>query len=115
MKQRINVTLGCGILIAGLVFLSAANDLEVTAESADLHTTELKEEALEILRAKCNVCHRRQNPFMVFNEKNMVKRARKIYYQVFVAKRMPKGDRIQLSETDYDTLKKWLNALNIKS
>ena len=54
----------------------------------------LRKEAFEILDSKCNVCHRKQNPFMVFKEKNMSKRAKKIYQVVFVERRMPMGNDI---------------------
>ena len=68
----------------------------------------LKKKVLAILETKCNVCHRKQNPLMVFKEKNMVKRAPKIYKQVFVDTNMPKGNEIQLTSEEYNTLKKWL-------
>ncbi|MCB0644483.1 MAG: hypothetical protein KDC44_22720, partial [Phaeodactylibacter sp.] len=68
---------------------------------------DLKTEAFRVLELKCNSCQRKQNPFMVFNEKNMVKRAPKIYKAVYVDRRMPKGDDIKLSDQEYDTLKEW--------
>ena len=73
----------------------------------------LREDAFEILEKKCNVCHRKQNPFMVFKEKNMTKRAKKIYRMVFVEKRMPKGNDIRLNKAEYATLKKWLATQEI--
>ncbi len=78
------------------------------------NTDPIQKQALEILETKCNVCHRKQNPFKVFNSKNMNRHASKIYTQVFVKKRMPKGDKVKLSNEEYDTLKKWLNTQNIK-
>lgn len=68
----------------------------------------IRETALQILDNKCNVCHRKKNPFMVFKEKNMYKRAKRIYQAVFVEKRMPKGNQIALTEEDYQKLKRWL-------
>ncbi|MEM0994926.1 MAG: hypothetical protein AAGI49_17980, partial [Bacteroidota bacterium] len=56
----------------------------------------LKIAVFKILDAKCNVCHRRQNPFKVFSLKNMNKHAAKIHQQVFVLRRMPKGGTIKL-------------------
>jgi uncharacterized membrane protein len=73
----------------------------------------LNKEALDILEVKCNACHRRQNPFMVFNLKNMEKRAPKIYKMVFIDRRMPKGDEFRLSNEEYNKLEKWLYAQNI--
>ncbi len=72
----------------------------------------LKQEAFEILQIKCNSCHRSQNPFMVFSLKNMERRAPKIHKQVFITKRMPKGDRVKLSTKEYTLLKEWINQLN---
>lgn len=74
---------------------------------------ELKKEALNILELKCNVCHKKQNPFMVFKEKNMERRASKINQMVFIERRMPKGDEIKLSKEEYTQLKNWLASLNI--
>ena len=72
----------------------------------------LKQEAFQILEAKCNVCHRRQNPFMIFSVKNMERRASKIYKQVFISKRMPKGDQVKLTSNEHAILKEWLINLN---
>ena len=74
---------------------------------------DLKKEALKILKAKCNVCHRKQNPFMLFNRRNMVRRAPKIYKMVFVDRRMPKGNQIRLTKEEYENLEKWLLTQNI--
>jgi len=75
--------------------------------------TDVKDEAFEVLESKCNVCHRKQNPFKIFSLKNMNKHAPKIHQQVFVLKRMPKGDEIKLTKEEYQTLKKWLQSQNI--
>ena len=73
----------------------------------------LKQAALEVLQTKCNFCHRKQNPFKVFSDKNMTKHASKIHKQVFVKQRMPKGDT-KLTDSEYETLKNWLSTQNIK-
>ena len=70
----------------------------------------LKEQAFEVLETKCNVCHRRQNPFMVFKLNNMDKRAPRIYRAVFVQKRMPKGNDIRLTAEEYAALEQWLKT-----
>ena len=75
-------------------------------------TENLKQETINILEAKGNNCHRKQNPFMVFSLKNMERRAPKIHKQVFVTKRMPKGNQVKLSSNEYTILKEWLNQLN---
>lgn len=70
-----------------------------------------QEEALEILRNKCNVCHVKKNPSKVFDFENMNVFAKRIHRQVFVWKRMPKGNSITLTKKEKDTLKKWINSL----
>ena len=70
----------------------------------------IKTKALKILENKCNVCHKKRNPFMIFKLKNMDRRAKKIYKQVFVKKRMPKGDEIKLTVEEYNTLETWINT-----
>lgn len=72
------------------------------------------EAAFRVLEKKCNVCHRKKNPFMVFKPKNMERRARKIYRAVFIQQRMPKGDAPGLTVEEYRTLKTWLKAENSK-
>ncbi len=72
----------------------------------------LKQEAFEILQIKCNSCHRKQNPFMVFSLKSMERRAPKIRKQVFITKRIPKGDQVKLNTNEHAILKEWINQLN---
>lgn len=78
--------------------------------TASKNSEELKTEAFKILENKCNVCHRKQNPFMVFSLKNMEKRAEKIYKQVFEKRRMPKGNEIKLTTEEYSHLDNWLQT-----
>jgi uncharacterized membrane protein len=73
----------------------------------------LKNQAYNMLEKKCNVCHRKQNPFMVFTMKNMDKRAKKINKNVFKLQRMPKGDEIKLAAAEKEILKNWIQSLNI--
>ncbi len=80
-----------------------------------LITQDIKQNALSVLENKCNVCHKKQNPFKVFSAKNMNKHADKINTQVFIEKRMPKGNTIVLTPQEYQTLKSWLNSLNINT
>lgn len=72
----------------------------------------LKQAAFEILKTKCNLCHRKKNPFRVFSLKNMDKNAKRIYKQVFVFQRMPKGDQVKLTDEELTTLKHWLKSKN---
>jgi uncharacterized membrane protein len=50
---------------------------------------------------------------MVFTMKNMDKRAKKIYKNVFELQRMPKGDDIKLSVQERESLKNWIQSLKI--
>lgn len=65
--------------------------------------------AFEVLTAKCNVCHVKQNPRKVFTLDNMNPLAPRIYKQVFVKKRMPRGKQIKLTPAEYNTLEKWIS------
>lgn len=106
------------IIIFCLSILSGFS-LHTTAEgSAAFHATdttaEAKSVAFEILKARCNGCHVRQNPGKVFTSANMNSLAPNIYEQVFIRKRMPRGTRVRLAEDEYTTLRNWLLTLNIK-
>jgi len=95
------------------IFKSHSAEFKVN-DSIALNANEtLKQETFEILEAKCNSCHRKKNPFMVFSIRNMERRAPKIHEQVFITKRMPKGDQMRLTNNEYSILKKWLTQQNI--
>jgi uncharacterized membrane protein len=105
-----------GIIQATIILHGAyfqTSEAAGTAISSDMHAANLEREALEILETKCNVCHKKQNPFMVFKEKNMSKRAKKIYQMVFIERKMPKGNEIRLTNEEYLTLEKWLKTQDI--
>ncbi len=112
MKKQSTKILVLSVLKVVFIFLTAftTNSEPFTGDHPNvIHADdELKKEALKILEEKCNVCHRKQNPFMIFNQKNMVKRAPKIYKMVFIDRRMPKGDQIRLTTEEYKKLEKWL-------
>jgi len=65
--------------------------------------------AFEILKSKCNVCHRTENPSKVFTIENMNDHAKKIKRQVFFWKRMPKGNDYKLTSKEKKQLKDWIN------
>lgn len=92
------------LLSVGTYFLASKYD-----SIEEYSTFPEQKEAFEILVQKCNVCHAVQNPNKVFTIENMNGFARKINRQVFVWKRMPKGNEIKLSEAEKETIKKWLN------
>jgi uncharacterized membrane protein len=68
------------------------------------------EKAFQILDYKCNVCHRKRNKRRVFTSENMDTWAHDIYKQVFVKKRMPKGDKIKLTTNEYQELLTWISS-----
>lgn len=68
----------------------------------------VKINALSVLEKKCNGCHRFRNPNKVFTEDNMDGFAQKIYTQVFVKERMPKGSR--LSNLEKQRLIDWITT-----
>ena len=117
MKLSFIILTGLGILLIGPlghhVFDPSPVQPKPDIEIIHHPSLELKKAAFKILDTRCNVCHRRQNPFMLFKEKNMAKRAKKIYQMVFVEQRMPKGDDIKLTQDEYDTLEKWLKTQKI--
>jgi hypothetical protein len=51
---------------------------------------------------------------MIFKERNLEKRAAKIYSMVFIERRMPKAGGVPLTSEEYATLEKWLTTQNIK-
>ncbi|GEM_PF-1248228 len=118
MKNQSHKILGLGILIAGIILLMSAapkpsaNNMTTMNPPVKDSTEELKAQALKVLETRCNVCHKKKNPFMLFKEKNMEKRAEKINKMVFITGRMPKGDT-PLTQKEYDTLKNWINSLNL--
>lgn len=65
-------------------------------------------EVLTILEEKCNVCHRKEQPFIIFKTKNLERNKKRIKQQVFEYKLMPKGDEIKLTETEKVLLMDWL-------
>ena len=115
MKKQSLLSILLGLLTALLVLLLASSaPAPIGTGSYAMDNNEvLKREAFEILDSKCNVCHRKQNPFMVFNEKNMVRRAKKIYKMVFIERKMPKGNEIKLTNAEHAKLEKWLFTQNI--
>lgn len=86
-------------------FASITKNDDAQAYSASVE----QRDAYKVLSNKCNVCHIKRNPRKVFTLENMDRFARKINRQVFIWKRMPKGNEISLSEQEKKTIQKWLN------
>lgn len=104
-KLTMAITIILTTLLAILPF-ARGNPQTLTAPENDT----VQSKALSVLQQKCNICHRYKNPRKVFTEKNMNGLAQKIYKQVFVKKRMPKGKAIQLSNKEKQILLKWLET-----
>jgi len=92
------------LLAAGMLVSNPSPNIKTPPNSA------IKQAAFGVLTKKCNVCHTTKNPRKVFTLNNMNKYARKINRQVFVWKRMPKGNKIKLTKTDREKLRQWINA-----
>lgn len=88
-----------------------------TFQEKDSFTTALsitkdpkKTNAFVILNTKCNTCHRKRNKRRVFTEENMNNQADDVYKQVFIKKRMPKGN-IKLTSKEYQELLTWISSI----
>ncbi|ASV28939.1 hypothetical protein [Maribacter cobaltidurans] len=73
-----------------------------------------KKNAFNVLEKKCNVCHVSKKRVQNFTLQNMDSLSKEINKQVFVKKKMPKGNKIALSVEDIETLKLWLRNLDKK-
>tara|TARA_B100000780_G_C21095833_1_gene441953 strand:+ start:179 stop:526 length:348 start_codon:yes stop_codon:yes gene_type:complete len=104
-KARIAIIVWLAIW-ASIQFAKSSQSPSYSTRS--FQNNDFKKEAFNILNNKCNSCHRKQNPFMIFTEKNMDKRAHKIKKQVFELKRMPKEEGTPLTQDEYQTLSNWI-------
>ena len=87
-----------------------SRSLEPSPIPLEEESLKFQQDAFEVLKHKCNSCHKKQNPFKIFSMKNMNRNAPKIYEQVFEKQRMPRGSENNLSTEEYLKLKNWLNA-----
>lgn len=93
-----------------IVFLLVGLFTNISKQSYSNKAIE-NDKVLEILSTKCNVCHSTKNPSKVFTKDNMDAFYKNINRQVFVFKRMPKGNKIKLSTEEKEILKDWINTL----
>lgn len=107
MKPILSSLRSIGLLSLLLLFLPAIADKPPDRWAS---TGPLREAAYRILDTKCNSCHRKRNPFMVFKPKNMDRRASRIYRAVYLQKRMPKANGTPLTLAESDTLRQWLGT-----
>lgn len=107
MKNHLITVLALGIFTAGFLILSSFKEVRQRTPLT-FSDNVLRQEAFKILESKCNACHRKKNPFILFNQKNMSKRAPRIYRMVFLERRMPKGNEVKLTQEEYNKLEQWL-------
>ena len=98
------------ITIGFLSLNEAPTTEEVQAAPPRAIYDDISTKALEVLQTKCNVCHVKQNPRKVFTPENMDGFAPKIYKQVFIKKRMPRGKKIKLTDEEYQILLTWITS-----
>ncbi|MBL7472030.1 hypothetical protein [Robertkochia sediminum] len=105
------------VFITSLVTLSAAPQLQDPIRGENQIVASFYEETPEvfsILDHKCNVCHKRRNRRRVFTPENMGSYKNEIYTQVFVKKRMPKGNSIRLTTKEQQELLTWISSTKIE-
>jgi uncharacterized membrane protein len=95
--------------------LDAYSPVVSQIDQVDLHPTNdplrnPQVNAFQVLENKCNVCHRKRNRRRVFTKENMDAWSSDIYTQVFVKKRMPKGNNIKLNSNEYQDLLTWITS-----
>lgn len=91
-----------GILLAALLYSPV-----VTSHPA--REDDPRKKALTVLETRCNTCHKVANPRKVFTSTSMETYATQIYRQVFIKRRMPKGDKLTIEEEQ--ALRQWIDAL----
>lgn len=109
------VKLASGILVAGYLLVPDTHSEEppgqITTTTHQInHVDSVTLKAFQILDAKCNVCHLNRNRKRVFTPENMNKWSDEVYKQVFVRKRMPKGNKIRLDAEEYSLLFTWIKS-----
>ena len=69
-----------------------------------------QDQAFEVLKIKCNVCHATKKKTDIFTKANMDYFAADIHKQVFVKQKMPKGRKVKLTDAEMRTLEHWLET-----
>ena len=110
LKQSVGTITGIAVCVFLLFSFKNQSEKAFHTATVQVEATDLKRDALKILQTKCNICHTKKNPGKVFTLNNMSALAPIIQKQVFVKKRMPKGNKIHLTQQEYIILKKWLRT-----
>lgn len=98
------------LIVVFLLFFLASSFLKVDSgvNVFEQSPEEIKLKAFKILQTKCNDCHKLEGRKEIFTFENMDAYATKINKQVFIKRKMPKGDLYNLTETEELRLKDWL-------
>lgn len=96
-----------GITIILLIFIMNIS----YSQKEDLNYAELKKNVFKVLNSQCNTCHSTKRRTNIFTLENMDSLARDINTQVFVKRKMPKGNKAKLSETETKAIKEWLRVV----
>lgn len=105
-----------GIVIAvivsfpNLIFKLTPGQIITVKDHID-HQDSVSLKAFRILDTKCNVCHTKRNSRRIFTTENMDSWSDDVYRQVFVKKRMPKGNEIRLEAAEYSLLFAWIKSV----
>jgi len=100
------------LFFINIISISASAQIKQTDTVSTSNQNDVQQQALTILKNKCNVCHTIKKRQTVFTIDNMDSLSDIIYYQVFEKKKMPKGRKIKLTQQEEAQLKTWLNSLN---
>ncbi len=99
-------------LFTTLLVLPSAT-IESSPPPPSFHEYEVSDQIVEkaflILQTKCNDCHGQKKKNAILTKENMNQFAEKINKQVFIKKKMPKGDEIKLTEEELGVLKNWVD------
>lgn len=99
------------ILFGFSVFTAPSPNYSKTFRDSMNQQEDIREGAFNVLREKCNVCHATKKRTDVFTLENMDSLARVIREQVFEKRKMPKGRKINLTESEKQTLKHWIEVV----
>ncbi|MBS0031043.1 hypothetical protein ACTJJ0_29055 [Chitinophaga sp. 22321] len=99
-----------GLLITAALASLPLHDSYAAGKIPGTDDPRARKAVLSVLTNKCNVCHRHSNPGKVFTPDNLDELAPKIYKQVFVKRRMPKGRDIRLTPEEEQQLRDWLET-----
>jgi len=117
MLAIINLILGIAIAVIVSIPETFSDTVSNYLDPATsrIHTMDSVEaKAFQILDRKCNVCHSKRNKKRVFTQFNMKTWSNDVYEQVFIKKRMPKGNKVRLAADEYSVLFAWIKTNKVQ-